>query len=125
MKTSMNWFAAEAASAKTASVAIRSEFGSGRLNPRGSGLVEEAALDQPLAFLCRDLHVSRREQEDLVGDPLHPAVERVGEAAGEVDQALGELLVGPLQVQDHRHRVLEAVGDLLGVVEAARDHEMR
>ena len=59
--------------------------------PRGSGLVEEALLDQPRALLGRDLDVARREQEDLVGDPLHAAVERVGQAGGEVDQALGEV----------------------------------
>ena len=59
-----------------------------------SGLVEEALLDQLRAFLGRDLDVARREHEDLVGDPLHAAVERVREAAGEVDQALAELGVG-------------------------------
>src|SRR6266576_1279121 len=119
----MNWFAAEAASARTASVAIDYDFASAGRFPC-SGLVEEAALDHALALLRRYLDVSRREQEDLVPDPLHASVEPVGEAAGEVDQALGQLLVGALQVEDHRHRPLEAVGDLLGVVEAARDHQM-
>ena len=56
------------------------------------------------ALLRRDLDVARREHEDLVGDPLHAAVERVGEAAGEVDQALGEVGVDALQVQDDRDR---------------------
>src|SRR5688572_20219680 len=53
-------------------------------------LVEEALLDQPRAFFRRDLDVARREKEDLVGDALHSAVERVGQARGEVDQALRE-----------------------------------
>ena len=58
----------------------------------GSGLVEEALLDELRALLRRDLDVARREHEDLVGDPLHAAVERVGQAAGEVDEALGEVV---------------------------------
>src|SRR5919198_4718470 len=89
-----------------------------------SALVEEALLDQPGALLRRDLDVARCEQEDLVGDPLHAAVERVGEAGGEVDQPLGEVRVRPLEVQDHRDRVLELVGYLLGVVEALRYHQV-
>ena len=89
------------------------------------GLIEEAAAFEHAGALFRgDLDVPRREQEDLVGDALHAAVEGVGQPAGEVDQALGELLVGRLQVEDHRRRVLELVGDLLGVVEAARDDEV-
>ena len=89
-----------------------------RMPAQPSGLVEEALLDQPRALLGRDLDVARREHEDLVGDALHAAVERVGEAAGEVDQALGEVGVGALEVEDDRDRVLELVRDLLGVVEA-------
>src|SRR5215204_212649 len=89
------------------------------------GLVEEAAaLEQPRALLGGDLDVPRREQEHLVGDALHAAVERVAEPAGEVDQPLRQVLVGALQIEDHRRAVLEAVGDLLGVVEAPRDDEM-
>src|SRR3954469_1804056 len=87
-------------------------------------LAEEALLDQPRALFRRDLDVARREQEDLVGDPLHPAVERVGEPGGEVDQALGEVGVRALEVQDHRDRVLELVRDVLGVVERLGDNEV-
>src|SRR4051794_608517 len=65
-----------------------------------SGLVEEALLDESRALLRRDLDVARREQEDLVGDLLHPAVERVGEPGGEVDEALGEVAVDALEVDD-------------------------
>src|ERR671934_2602291 len=104
----MNWFAAEAASASTASMAIRREFGSTGRTP-GLGLVEEAALDQAGPLFRRDLDVTRREEEDLVGDALHATVEGVGEAAGEVDQALGKLGIGALEIQDHGHRALEAV----------------
>src|SRR6478672_3283555 len=89
-----------------------------------SALVEEALLDELRAFLSRDLDVARREHEDLVGDPLHAAVEGVGEPAGEVDEALGEVGLDALEVQDDRDRVLELVRDLLGVVEALRDDEM-
>ena len=42
----------------------------------------------------------------------------------EVDQPLREVLVAALEVEDHRHAFLEAVGDLLRVVEAARQHEV-
>src|SRR3954451_3242665 len=87
-------------------------------------LVEEALFDQPRALLRGDLDVARREHEHLVGDPLHAAVEGVGEPAGEVDQALGQLGVDPLQVEDDRHLVLKLVGDLLGVVEGLGDDEM-
>ena len=55
-------------------------------------LVEEpAALEQPGPLLGGDLDVSRRQQEDLVGDALHAAVERVRQPAREVDQTLGQL----------------------------------
>src|SRR5690242_12810323 len=45
------------------------------LGPAGprSGLVEEALLDQTGALFGGDLDVPRREQEHLVGDPLHAA----------------------------------------------------
>src|SRR5437763_11744915 len=125
MKTSRNWFAADAASASSASVAIRSEFGSFVRTPgQASGLIEEAALDQPLALFRGDLHVPRREEEHLVGNALHPAVEGVSEAAREVDQPLRQLVVDSLQVEDHRDRILEAVGDVLRVLEALRQHEV-
>ena len=62
--------------------------GASGYRPAGSALVEKALFDQPRALLGGDLDVARGEHEDLVGDPLHAAVERVGKAAGEVDQAL-------------------------------------
>ena len=89
--------------------------------PTLSGLVEEAAaIEGAGALLGRHLDVARREQEDLVGDALHAPVERVGQPAREVDQALRQLRVGALEVEDHRDLALELVRDLLGVVEAAR-----
>ncbi len=52
-------------------------------------LVEKAAaLEQLSALLGGDLDVRRRQQEDLVGDPLHTSVEGVRQSAREVDQAL-------------------------------------
>src|SRR6185436_10891172 len=48
------------------------------VNRRSLRLVEEALLDQPRALLRRYLDVARSEKEDLVGDALHAAVERVG-----------------------------------------------
>src|SRR6476620_540503 len=89
-----------------------------------SALVEEALLDELRALLRRDLDVARREHEDAVGDPLHAAVERVGQATGEVDEPPLELVLGRVQVQHDRDPVLEAVGDLLRVVEALGDHEV-
>src|SRR5919197_2752149 len=71
-----------------------------------STLVEEALLQEPRALLGGDLDVARRQQEHLVGDPLHAAVERVREPAREVDQALGQVGGGALQVEDHGDRVL-------------------
>src|SRR3954468_13991769 len=91
---------------------------------QASGLVEEALFDQPGALLRGDLDVARREHEHLVGDPLHATVERVGQPAGEIDQALGEVGLGALQVQDDRHVVLELVRDLLGIVERLGDDEV-
>src|SRR5207244_10922451 len=88
-------------------------------------LVEEAAaLEEAGALLGRDLDVSRREQEDLVRDALHAAVEGVGEPAREVDEPLRQLLVGALEVEDDRDAVLELVRDLLRVVEAPRQDEV-
>src|SRR6187549_427032 len=63
--------------------------------PKGQtlGRVEEAAaLEQACALFRRHFDVAWRQQEDLVGDALHAAVQGVREPAGEVDQALGELL---------------------------------
>src|SRR5664279_5914127 len=95
------------------------------LRARSLRLVEEAAaLQHPRPLLRGHLDVPRRQQEDLVSDALHAAVQRIREAASEIDQALRELLVGALQIEDHRHAFLEAVRDLLGVVEAAGQHEM-
>ena len=65
-----------------------------------------------------------REHEGLVGDLLHSAVERVGEAGAEVDQPLREVGARRLQVEDHRDVALEAVGHLLRVVEIARGDEV-
>src|SRR5437899_11420062 len=88
-------------------------------------LVEEAASFEQLgALLGGDLDVARGQQEDLVGHALHAAVERIGEAAGEVDQPLREILVGALEVEDDGDPLFELVRDLLRVVEAARDDEM-
>src|SRR3954466_10630443 len=84
--------------------------------PRASRLVEEALLDELRALLRADLDVARGEHEDLVRDALHPSVERVRQAAGEVDEALGEIVVAVLEVQDDGDRLLELVRHLLGVV---------
>src|SRR5712671_523981 len=88
-------------------------------------LVEEAAaLEQLSALLGAHLDVSRSEEEHLVGDALHAAVQCVGEAAREVDQPLRELPIGALQIEDHGDPLLEAVRDLLRVVEAPREHQV-
>src|SRR3954454_2435601 len=100
MKTSMNSSTCEMASSTMAQPS--------RQRPRFLRLVEEAAaFQQGGSLLRRDLDVARREQEDLVGDPLHAAVQRVGEPAREVDQPLRELRVRALQVEDHRDPLLE------------------
>src|SRR4051812_38181791 len=91
---------------------------------RASRLVEEALLDELRALLRADLDVARGEHEDLVRDALHPSVERVRQAAGEVDEALGEIVVAVLEVQDDGDRLLELVRHLLGVVERLRDDEV-
>src|SRR2546421_237456 len=62
-------------------------------------LVEEAPLEHPRPVLSRELDVARREEEDLVGDPLHPAVEGVREAAREVDQPLRQMTDVPALVR--------------------------
>jgi len=100
--------------------------GQGRAQGPGPSLrlVEEPLLDQLRALFGGDLDVARREHEHAVGDALHAAVQGVGQAAGEVDQALGQIGVGALQVQDDRDVVLELVGDLLGVVERLGDDEV-
>src|SRR6185295_6339355 len=88
-------------------------------------LVEEAAaLEQACAFLGGHFDISRRQQEHLVGDALHAPVEGVGEPAREIDEALREILIGALEIEDHRNRLLELVGDLLRVVEASRHDQV-
>src|SRR5215203_1467173 len=81
-------------------------------------LVEERPLGDALALLRAHLHVARREQEDPVGDGLDVAVERVGQARAEVHHPATQVAVDVLEVQDHRLLALEAVGKVLGVVEA-------
>src|SRR6266508_3887672 len=88
-------------------------------------LVEEAAAFQETrALLCGNFDVAGRQEKHLVGNTLHPAVKRVRQAAGEVDQALREGLVGAMEIEDDGNRLLELVRDLLRVIEAARDDEM-
>src|SRR5919201_4347366 len=125
MKSSMKRFADDAASKSTAEPGTTPILNNSPPSERFLGLVEEAAvLEQAGPLLGRDFDVPRRQQEDLVGDALHAAVERIREPAREVDQTLRELLVGALEVEDHRDRVLELVRDLLRIVEAPRDDEM-
>src|SRR3954449_7960774 len=90
------------------------------MKPHTSGLEQPACL-QPFLLLLRDLHVARREEVDPIGDPRHRPSGRVGEPAREVDEATAQLGGDGLQVEDYRLVRLEAVADLLDVVEAARD----
>src|SRR6478609_8740890 len=106
MKTLTNCCKVPTASRRT----MLATFGPSLRSPtllRSGLVVEPAALEQLRALLRADLDVSRREQEHLVGHPLHAAVERVREAAREVDQPLRQLGVGALQVEDDRDRCLE------------------
>src|SRR5919106_4630701 len=99
MKTSRKRCTESAVSASTASVAGAPMAPGFSTMPRCPTLrlVEEAAsLEHPRAFLGGDLDVLRRQQEDLVGDALHAAVERVGQAAREIDQPLREVDLGSL-----------------------------
>src|SRR5918994_1214168 len=80
-------------------------------------LVEERPLGYALALLRAHLHVARREQEDPVGDGLDVAVERVGQAGAEVHHSPRKIPVHVLEVEDHGLLALEAVGQVLGVVE--------
>src|SRR6201987_1989560 len=124
MKTLMNVSTLETASASSPNVAEKPIPGRSPCTGVFLCLVEEAALEHPRPVLGRELDVGGREEEDLVGDPLHPAVERIREPAGEGDQPLGELRVGGLEVEDYGDAVLESVGELLRVVEAAREDEV-
>src|SRR5919198_1179690 len=106
MKTATKLCAAVTASRSNPKLGSRAPTGekfgpSGRspsLRTGRSGLVEEAVVDPARAFLRRDLHVARREQEDLVRDALHAAVQRVGQPAREIDQALGQFLIRALEI---------------------------
>ena len=85
--------------------------------------VEEALVDETLAILCRYFDIGGRQEEDLLGDALNRTVERVRHARAEIDQTTRQIGLGRLQVDDHGYTVLEAVGDLLGIVVRARcDH---
>src|ERR1700751_1054181 len=107
MKTLMNVSTLETASASSPNVAEKPIPGRSPCTGVFLCVFEEAALEHPRPVLGRELDVGRREEEDLVGDPLHPSVERVREPAGEVDQPLRELRVGRLEVEDHRDPGLE------------------
>src|SRR5215207_2240179 len=81
-------------------------------------LVEERPLGDTLALLRADLDVAPREPENPVRNGLDIAVERVGQARAEVHHPPRQVAVNVLQVQDHRLLALEAIGQVLGVVEA-------
>src|SRR5215218_6212269 len=81
-------------------------------------LIEERPLGDALALLRAHLHVARGEEEDPVGDGLDVAVERVSQAGAEVHHPAAQVAVYVLEVQDHRLLTLEAVREVLGVVEA-------
>src|SRR5438270_2889191 len=84
----------------------------------------EAPLLETALLLGRDLDIGGRQQEDLIGNPLHLAPQAIGEAAGEVDQPAGQVAVDRLQVDDHGLVGFELVPDLLGVVEARGSDDM-
>src|SRR5215210_4312183 len=81
-------------------------------------LVEERPLGDALALLRAHLDVARGEKEDPVGDGLDVTVERIGQAGAEVHHSAAQVAVDVLEVQDHGLLALEAVGAVLGVVEA-------
>src|SRR5262249_4875250 len=57
----------------------------GGFDARGTlALIKEALLDEPGPLFGRNLDVVRGQQEHLVGDPLHAAVERVRQPTREV-----------------------------------------
>ena len=84
----------------------------------------QASCLQPLLLLLGDLDVRGRQQEHLVGGLRHRAVQRVREAAREVDQPALQVTVDALQVQDDGLAGLQPVADLLGVVEALGLHHV-
>src|SRR5215212_3180631 len=81
-------------------------------------LVEERPFGYALALLRAHLDVAWREKEDPVGNGLDVAVEGVGEAGAEVHHPPRQVTVNVLEVQDHGLLALEAVGEVLCVVEA-------
>src|SRR5919112_1616980 len=80
-------------------------------------LIEERPLGDALALLRAHLDVARGKQEDPVGDRLDVAVERVCQARAEVHHPAAEVAVDILEVQAHRLLALEAIREVLGVVE--------
>src|SRR5215211_9006230 len=81
-------------------------------------LVEERPLGDALALLRAHLDVARREQEDPVGHRLDIAVERVRQARAEINHPAAQVAVDVLEVQNNGLLALEAVREVLGVVEA-------
>src|SRR3954452_20379285 len=74
--------------AEDGATAHAAQFGLTGRSPGVLRLIEEAAaLEQPRALLSGYLDISRRQQKHLVRDALHAAVERIRQAAREVDQA--------------------------------------
>ena len=105
--------------------AIGAEEAAGRVGGslRGTTILLDALA--ALGFLARqDGRYSVPASLRKLLRPGHVALEAVAEAAGEVDEPAGEVAVDTLQVDDHRLVTLEAVGDLLHVVEAGRRHDV-
>src|SRR5215217_8066407 len=85
---------------------------------RALELVEERPLGDALALLRAHLDVARREKEDPVGHRLDIAVERVRQAGAEINHPAAQVAVDVLEVQNNGLLALEAVREVLGVVEA-------
>src|SRR5215213_8476954 len=86
-----------------------------RFLDRPSALVEEPAGDS-LLVLGRNLHVLRRQQENLARDPLDGALQTEDQSSREVDQPLGVWVLHLREVKDDRHAVAEVFADRAGVV---------
>src|SRR5262245_34915199 len=86
----------------------------------GSELVVEVAAGDAFAVLRGDVHVGGRQQVHTVGHHLDLPVQSVDQTGGEVDEPAGDRVVRALQVHDDGDPVLETVGDVARLVEAAR-----
>lgn len=81
-------------------------------------LIEEHSLGELLTFLVQDFDGARAQEEETVGDRLHPTAQSVGKAGAEVHHSLRKFPIDVSKVYDHELLALETIRQILDLFKA-------